>query len=279
MKPEKRNTPFKKRDDKSSLPRKKAPQKKFEAPTETSRQPISEEMRLNKFIAHSGVCSRRDADTLIAEGRIKINNKVVTELGHKVQPDDHVHLDGKPLHVQRFVYLLLNKPKDYITTMEDTHERKTVMEIIGDACSERIFPVGRLDRNTTGLLLFTNDGDLAGKLSHPSSRVKKVYEVTLNKPIEEEHFLAIQQGIKLEDGPVKVNSIAIISPDQYVLGLEIHIGKNRIVRRIFEHFGYEVDRLDRTTYAGLTKKNLPRGKWRMLDEKEVAFLKTVKSKR
>ncbi len=278
MKPEKRNTPFKKREDKNSVPKKKAPQKKFEAPAETSRQPISEEMRLNKFIAHSGVCSRRDADSLIAEGRIKINNKVVTELGHKVQPDDHVHLDGKPLHVQRFVYLLLNKPKDYITTMEDTHDRKTVMEIIGDACSERIFPVGRLDRNTTGLLLFTNDGDLAGKLSHPSSRVKKVYEVTLDKPIEEEHFLAIQQGIKLEDGPVKVNSIAVISPDQYVLGLEIHIGKNRIVRRIFEHFGYEVDRLDRTTYAGLTKKNLPRGKWRMLEEKEVAFLKTIKSK-
>ncbi len=278
MKPEKRNTPFKKREDKNSVPKKKAPQKKFEAPAETSRQPISEAMRLNKFIAHSGVCSRRDADSLIAEGRIKINNKVVTELGHKVQPDDHVHLDGKALHVQRFVYLLLNKPKDYITTMEDTHDRKTVMEIIGDACSERIFPVGRLDRNTTGLLLFTNDGDLAGKLSHPSSRVKKVYEVTLDKPIEEEHFLAIQQGIKLEDGPVKVNSIAVISPDQYVLGLEIHIGKNRIVRRIFEHFGYEVDRLDRTTYAGLTKKNLPRGKWRMLDEKEVAFLKTVKSK-
>ncbi len=278
MKPEKRNTPFKKKDDKNATPKKKAPQKKFEAPTISSRQPISEEMRLNKFIAHSGVCSRRDADTLIAEGRIKINNKVVTELGYKVQPDDHVYLDGKPLHVQRFIYLLLNKPKDYITTMEDTHERKTVMEIIGDACSERIFPVGRLDRNTTGLLLFTNDGDLAGKLSHPSSQVKKIYEVTLNKPIEEEHFLAIQKGITLEDGLVKVNSISIISPDQYVLGVEIHIGKNRIVRRIFEHFGYEVDRLDRTTYAGLTKKALARGKWRMLEDKEVSFLKTIKSK-
>lgn len=279
MKPEKRNNPFKKKDDNNTSPKKKVPQKKFEAPATVSRQPLSEEMRLNKFIAHAGVCSRRDADSIIAEGRIKVNNNVVTELGYKVQPDDHVHLDGKPLHVQRFIYLLLNKPKDYITTMEDTHDRKTVMEIIGDACSERIFPVGRLDRNTTGLLLFTNDGDLAGKLSHPSSQVKKVYEVTLDKPIEEEHFLAIQKGIKLEDGPVKVNSIAIISPDQYVLGVEIHIGKNRIVRRIFEHFGYEVDRLDRTTYAGLTKKNLARGKWRMLDEKEVSFLKTIKSKK
>lgn len=279
MKPEKRNTPFRKKDDKNPLPKKTSPQKKFEVPAESSRQPISEEMRLNKFIAHSGVCSRRDADTLIAEGRIKINNKVVTELGYKVQPDDHVHFDGKPLHVQRFVYLLLNKPKDYITTMEDTHDRKTVMDIVKEACSERVFPVGRLDRNTTGLLLFTNDGDLASKLSHPSSQVKKVYEVTLDKPIEEEHFLEIQKGIKLEDGPVKVNKIAITSPDNYVLGLEIHIGKNRIVRRIFEHFGYEVDRLDRTTYAGLTKKNLARGKWRMLDEKEVAFLKTTKSKK
>ena len=279
MKPEKRNTPFKKGKDKTPLPKKFAAPKKFVAPTETSQQPISDEMRLNKFIAHAGVCSRRDADTIIAEGRIKVNKTIVTELGFKVQPEDQVFLDGKPIHVQRFVYLLLNKPKDYITTMEDTHDRKTVMEIIGDACSERIFPVGRLDRNTTGLPLFTNDGDLAGKLSHPSSQVKKIYEVTLDKPIEEEHFLAIQKGIKLEDGPVKVNNIAVISADQYVLGLEIHIGKNRIVRRIFEHFGYEVERLDRTTYAGLTKKNLPRGKWRMLDPKEVSFLKTIKSKK
>lgn len=229
--------------------------------------------RLNRYIANSGVCSRREADELIARGDISVNGKVVTEMGHKVKPGDTVKYGTKVLNPERFAYVLLNKPKDYITTTEDPEERRTVMELVADAGNFRLYPVGRLDRNTTGLLLLTNDGELADKLTHPSNNVRKIYQVELDKPITDEHFEAIQQGIELEDGLIKPDALSIVTPDAQVIGIEIHSGRNRIVRRMFEHFGYEVIKLDRTTFAGLTKKDLPRGKWRFLDPKEVVKLK------
>jgi 23S rRNA pseudouridine2605 synthase len=228
-------------------------------------------IRLNKYIANAGVCSRREADELIAKGLIKVNGKVITEMGYQVKPSDKVSYQGKILSREKLVYILLNKPKNCITTTDDPEERTTVMEIVKDACEERIYPVGRLDRNTTGLLLLTNDGDLAKKLSHPSSNIKKVYQVTLDKPITEEDFLAIEKGLELEDGFIKPDALALLTPN--TLGIELHSGRNRIVRRIFEHLGYQVEKLDRTMYAGLTKKDLPRGKWRFLTQKEVIMLK------
>lgn len=233
----------------------------------------SESIRLNKFIANAGICSRREADELILSGAIKVNGKVVTEMGFKVKPDDVVKYGDKLLKREHLVYLLLNKPKDFITTMDDPQERKTVMQLVKNACKERIYPVGRLDRNTTGLLLLTNDGELAKKLSHPSHQVKKVYQVDLNKPLTDDDFEKILQGVELEDGKATVDELAILSSDGITIGLSIHIGKNRIVRRIFEHLGYDVVKLDRAMYAGLTKKDLPRGKWRFLTEKEVLGLK------
>ncbi|GAB3706184.1 pseudouridine synthase [Spirosoma flavus] len=230
-------------------------------------------IRLNRYIANSGVCSRREADELIARGDISVNGKVVTEMGYKVKDGDTVKYGTKVLNPERFVYVLLNKPKDYITTTDDPEERKTVMELVADAGNYRMYPVGRLDRNTTGLLLLTNDGELADKLTHPSNNIRKIYQVELDKPMTTEHFEALQQGIELEDGPIKPDAISIVTPDAYVVGIEIHSGRNRIVRRMFEHFGYEVSKLDRTTYAGLTKKELPRGKWRFLEPKEVIKLK------
>ena len=233
-------------------------------------------VRLNKFIADAGVCSRRDADELIKKGVIKLNGKTVTEMGVRVSANDEVFYKGKKLQKERFVYILLNKPKDYITTTEDPQERKTVMSLVKEACNERIFPVGRLDRQTTGLLLFTNDGQLAKKLTHPSHNIRKLYEATLNKPLEEEHFLKIKEGFELEDGAVTVDDIALSVEGDHIIGLEIHIGRNRIVRRIFEHFGYEVVKLDRVVYAGLTKKNLARGQWRYIGEKELVRLLNYK---
>ena len=233
--------------------------------------------RLNRYIANSGVCSRREADELIARGDISVNGKVVTEMGYKVKEGDTVKYGTKVLNPERFVYVLLNKPKDYITTTEDPEERKTVMELVADAGNFRMYPVGRLDRNTTGLLLVTNDGELADKLTHPSNNIRKIYQVELDKPITEEHLNTIKQGIELEDGPIKPDAVSIVTPDAYVVGIEIHSGRNRIVRRIFESLGYEVTKLDRTTYAGLTKKELPRGKWRFLDPKEVVKLKYLNS--
>ncbi|WP_460907974.1 pseudouridine synthase [Spirosoma areae] len=233
--------------------------------------------RLNRYIANSGVCSRREADELIAQGDISVNGKVVTEMGYKVKEGDTVKYGTKVLNPERFVYVLLNKPKDYITTTEDPEERKTVMELVADAGSFRMYPVGRLDRNTTGLLLLTNDGELADKLTHPSNNIRKIYQVELDKPITNEHFEALKKGIELEDGPIKPDAISIVTPDAYVVGIEIHSGRNRIVRRMFESFGYDVSKLDRTTYAGLTKKELPRGKWRFLDPKEVVKLKYLNS--
>lgn len=244
---------------------KKAPQKK---------QPETGSlMRLNKYIAHAGICSRRDADQLILRGKIKVNGRKITELGYKVNPGDKVYYEDKLLSAEKLVYVLLNKPKDFITTTDDPQHRKTVMQLISKACEERIYPVGRLDRNTTGVLLFTNDGDLSKKLTHPSHQVNKIYQVELNKPIEEEDFERIKQGLHLEDGPVKVDDIAILDPEGYALGIEIHNGRNRIVRRIFESLGYDVSKLDRVMFAGLTKKDLPRGKWRLLKKSELINLK------
>ncbi|MGR3810132.1 pseudouridine synthase [Jiulongibacter sp. NS-SX5] len=232
-----------------------------------------EEIRLNKYIANAGLCSRREADELIASGMIKVNGKVVTEMGYKVKDSDTVKYGKDVLSRERMMYILLNKPKDFITTMDDPEERKTVMDLVSGACKERVYPVGRLDRNTTGLLLLTNDGELTEKLTHPSSNVKKIYQAELDKPFTEDHFDELKMGIELEDGFIKPDQLAYVTPDAEVVGLEIHSGKNRVVRRIFKHLGYEVTKLDRTTFAGLTKKDLPRGKWRFLSEKEVIMLK------
>jgi len=229
--------------------------------------------RLNKYIANSGICGRREADQLIAKGLITVNGEVTTELGLKVKKTDRVVYQGKKINPEKPVYVLLNKPKDFITTTEDPMERKTVMSLVNNACEERIFPVGRLDRNTTGLLLFTNDGELAAKLSHPSNQVKKIYQVTLDNPITHKHEEAIREGLTLEDGPVNVDDMQVLSKDRTIIGLEIHIGRNRIVRRLFAHLGYEVTALDRVMYAGLDKKDLKRGHYRFLSEQEVIRLK------
>lgn len=230
--------------------------------------------RLNKYIANAGVCSRREADILIANGAITVNGKMVTELGTKVMPGDIVKYDGQRLSNERKVYVLLNKPKDYITTMEDPRERKTVIHLLANAFRERLYPVGRLDRNTTGLLLLTNDGELTKRLTHPSHRVRKIYHVTLDKALTKNDLLAIASGVQLDDYTIKPDSIAYASPDsKKEIGIEIHSGQNRVVRRIFEHFEYKVTKLDRVLFAGLTKKDLPRGKWRQLNEKEISFLK------
>lgn len=233
-------------------------------------------IRLNKYIANSGICSRREADQLIADGKVKVNKKTVTEMGYKVMPKDTVYYEGNPVTREKLVYVLLNKPKGFLTTSEDPKERKTVMDLVGKACEERIYPVGRLDKNTTGLLLFTNDGDLVKKLTQPGHKLRKIYQIVLNKPIEEKDFQAIEAGLPLEDGLAQVEKIAILTPDLTTIGIEIVLGKNRMVRRIFEHLGYEIEKLDRTVFAGLTKKDLPRGKWRILKEKEVINLKHLR---
>ncbi|MEL7586768.1 MAG: pseudouridine synthase [Prolixibacteraceae bacterium] len=233
-----------------------------------------EEIRLNRFIANAGICSRRDADKLIAGGDISVNGTVVTELGAKVRRNDEVTYKGQPLSVEKKVYLLLNKPRGYVTTVDDPHAEHTVMELVGHACEERIYPVGRLDKETSGVLLFTNDGELAKNLTHPSYEKEKIYHVFLTKEFLDEHLEQVKKGIELEDGMVAADSVSYVDPlDKTQVGIEIHSGKNRIVRRIFEHLGYKVAKLDRVVFAGLTKKNLPRGKWRFLTPREVGFLK------
>lgn len=233
----------------------------------------SDEIRLNRYISIAGVCSRRDADKLIAEGKVAVNGQVVTEMGVKVRKADIVEVEGKIAVPERKVYLVLNKPKDYVTTVEDPQERKTVMSLIEGACQERIYPVGRLDRMTTGVLLFTNDGDLAKKLTHPSYEHKKIYHVFLNRALSLEDFAKISEGVELEDGLIAADEISYASDDKTEVGIQIHSGRNRIVRRIFEHLGYEIVKLDRVYFAGLTKKDLPRGHWRMLTAKEVNYIK------
>ena len=238
-------------------------------------QKPQEKMPLNKYLAHCGVCSRRDAATLIKEGKVKVNNDLVLEPGYKVQQEDKITVNGKKVSVSKnLVYILLNKPKDYITTTDDPQKRKTVLDLIKFATKERVYPVGRLDRNTSGVLLITNDGELAQHLTHPSNEVKKIYAVTLNKPLEKNDFDTILKGVVLEDGPAHVDVLAYADiKDKTQLGVEIHSGRNRIVRRIFESLGYDVKNLDRVMFAGLTKKNVERGKYRFLNEKEIRNLK------
>jgi 23S rRNA pseudouridine2605 synthase len=240
----------------------------------------SEDVRINKFIADAGVCSRREADKLIASGQIFVNEVAVTELGYKVKPTDIVRYNKKVLKRERFIYILLNKPKDVITTSSDEQGRRTVLDLIKDACNERVYPVGRLDRNTTGLLLLTNDGDLTTKLTHPKYNIAKTYLAEFEKGVTPEIIEQLRQGVTLEDGFVKVDSIEY-GDDGYnhkKVILEIHSGKNRIVRRLFEHFEYEVKKLDRVAFAGIKKGNLTRGKWRFLEGKEVGFLKSAVGK-
>jgi len=234
-----------------------------------------EQMPLNKFIAHAGVCGRREAAELVKDGKVTVNGDKVFEPGYKVSSKDKVIVKGKQVFLQRnAVYILLNKPKDYITTANDPQGRKTVLDLIKNATPERVYPVGRLDRNTTGVLILTNDGELAQKLTHPSFEVKKIYEVTLDKPVIKKDLEAILSGVTLEDGFVQADSVGYADDKQKnIVGIEIHSGRNRIVRRIFEHLGYDVKGLDRVMFANLTKKNVDRGKWRFLNEKEVRLLK------
>lgn len=234
----------------------------------------TEPLRLNKFLANAGVCSRREADEFIQAGLVTVNGEVVTELGTKILRTDEVKFNDAPVSLEKKVYVLLNKPKDYVTTSDDPQQRKTVMDLVKDVCPERIYPVGRLDRNTTGVLLLTNDGDLASKLTHPKFLKKKVYHVHLDKNLTAHDMDQIREGITLEDGEIKADAVEYADDrDKAQVGIEIHSGKNRIVRRIFESLGYRVTKLDRVQFAGLTKKNLRRGDWRFLTEKEVDMLR------
>ena len=235
---------------------------------------VTGEIRLNRFISQSGVCSRREADEFILAGVVTVNGQVVTELGTKILPTDEVRFNDEKLQGEKHVYIVLNKPKGYVTSLEDPHADKTVMDLLRDACSERVYPVGRLDKNSLGLLLITNDGDVTRQLTHPSYRKKKIYEVTLDKPLTRADMETLTEGITLEDGDIFADEVAYASEDKKTVGVEIHSGRNRIVRRMFEHLGYTVQKLDRVYYAGLTKKNLKRGEWRFLTKDEVMRLKT-----
>ena len=255
------------------------PETQNHKPETTNPKAETGSMPLNKFIAHAGICSRRDAVEIVKAGKVIVNGEKVLEPGHKVTDKDEIKVNGKKLFARRnLVYILLNKPKDFITTTEDPQGRKTVMDIVRNATPERVYPIGRLDRNTTGVLLLTNDGELAQKLSHPSYEIRKIYEVKLDKVLVKKDFDAIMSGITLEDGVIMPDLLAYADPkDKSIIGIEIHSGRNRIVRRIFEHLGYDVRNLDRVMYANLTKKNVDRGKWRFLTEKEVRLLKYLNS--
>jgi 23S rRNA pseudouridine2605 synthase len=234
----------------------------------------AELIRLNRFIAGSGVCSRREADEIIKKGLITVNGKQITDLGVKVSVADDVRYKNKRLTAEKKVYILLNKPKDYVTTVEDPHAEHTVIDLIGNACPERVYPVGRLDKSTTGVLLLTNDGDLAGKLTHPKYNRKKIYHVFLDRVVSKNDLFKLTEGIDLEGELVAADAVSYTdSEDRSQLGIELHSGQNRVVRRLFEKLGYKVKKLDRVYFAGLTKKNLPRGKWRFLTDKEVGMLK------
>ena len=253
---------FQKRDDKPKSYPKYNPDKQIG------------EMRLNRYIAQSGLCSRREADDYIQAGLVTVNGVIVTELGTKVMPADEGRFSDSVVKGEKKVYLVLNKPKGYVTTLDDPHATKTVMDLVKDACSERIYPVGRLDKNSLGLLIFTNDGDMTRQLTHPSYQKKKIYQVTLDKPLTRGDMDKISEGITLEDGEIYADEISYVKEDKKEVGIEIHSGRNRIVRRIFEHLGYVVQKLDRVYYAGLTKKNLKRGAWRFLTKDEVSRLKS-----
>ncbi|MBS4059202.1 MAG: rRNA pseudouridine synthase [Bacteroidetes bacterium] len=235
-------------------------------------------IRLNKYLADAGICSRREADKLIQAGTVTVNGEIVTELGTKVSIFDKVIYGGQALKREKLRYVLLNKPKGYITTSDDPFDRKTVMELVANACEERIYPVGRLDRNTLGLLLLTNDGDLAKRLTHPKHGVKKLYHVELDKPLTKNDLLRIADGLELEDGLIQVDAVSYVeaAESKKEIGIQIHSGKNHIVRRIFEHLGYKVEKLDRVDFANLTKYNLPRGRWRHLTPQEITLLQRIK---
>jgi 23S rRNA pseudouridine2605 synthase len=232
-----------------------------------------EDIRLNKYLSNAGICSRREADVLIQTGVVTVNDVIVLEMGYKVLPGDKVRYDGETINAEKKRYVLLNKPKDFITTMDDPWGRKTVMSLVAKACKERVYPVGRLDRETTGLLLFTNDGDMAKKLTHPRHKSAKIYHVELDKPVKLEDLQKLLTGIELEDGKTFFDKAEYVKESSREIGVELHSGKNRIVRRMFESMGYTVVKLDRVQFAGLTKKDLPRGHYRHLTEKELAFLK------
>lgn len=236
-------------------------------------------IRLNKYLANAGICSRREADTLIATGVVTVNGKIITEMGFKVSPDDKVNFGGETIRSEKKVYLLMNKPKDFITTLDDPFGRKTVLQLLGKL-KERVYPVGRLDRATTGLLMLTNDGDLTKKLTHPKFGVKKIYHVTLEKPVKENHLQHLLDGFELEDGYTQADVARYVGDgkDKKQVGIELHSGKNRIIRRMFEHLGYTVIKLDRVYFAGLTKKDLARGQWRFLTQKEVSMLQMNSNK-
>ena len=266
------------RSGEEGKPGKKDFRKSFPSKKKPNLPKFDEEVRLNKYLAHAGVCSRREADTLIQAGAVEVNGQVVTELGVKVNPNkDTIKYGGETLRLETKRYVLLNKPKDFITSVTDPHGRRTVMQLVKSACKERVVPVGRLDRQTTGLLLFTNDGDLAKKLTHPRFRIKKVYHVVLDKNFSTDHMEQLRQGITLDDGLIKPDKVEFVK-ETYggrEVGIEIHSGRNRIVRRIFEYFGYNVIKLDRVMFGFLTKKDLPRGHYRHLTEMEVQNLKNL----
>ena len=246
------------------------------APVEYAPTPATE-IRLNKYIADAGICSRRNADMYISAGNVTVNGEVMTTLGYRVKPTDEVRFDGKLLSSEKKEYILLNKPKGFITTTNDEKGRKTVMDLVANATNARILPVGRLDRATTGLLLMTNDGELTKKLTHPTHGVRKIYHVILDRKLEYKDFIAIEQGLELEDGFIQVDEISYVDQKpKNEIGIKIHSGRNRIVRRIFEHLGYQVDKLDRVVFAGLTKKDLPRGHWRRLTQQEVINLRNMR---
>jgi 23S rRNA pseudouridine2605 synthase len=238
----------------------------------TTREP--DIIRLNKFIANSGLCSRRDADEHIRNGLITVNGKVIADLGTKVKMTDEVRFRNKKLSAEKKVYILMNKPKDYVTTVEDPHADRTIIDRIGDKCTERVYPVGRLDKATTGVLLLTNDGDLAGRLIHPKYNRKKVYHVFLDKPVTRNDLFRLTEGIEIDGIKITADAVSFSDPeDRSQVGIELHSGQNRVIRRMFEALGYNVKKLDRVYFAGLTKKNLPRGKWRFLTDKEISMLK------
>ena len=255
-------------------PGKKDIRKKNSLPP-AGKKKVDESIRLNRFIAHCGICSRREADNLISSGQIMVNGKVVTDLGTKVIPGDDVRYKNKRLRSEKKVYILMNKPKGYVTTVEDPHADKTVLDLIGnEKCPERVYPVGRLDKSTTGVLLLTNDGDLAGKLTHPRYKRKKIYHVFLDRDVTRNDLFGLTGGIDLEGEIIAADAVSYADPeDKTQIGIEIHSGQNRVIRRLFEKLGYKVVKLDRVYFAGLTKKNLPRGKWRFLTDKEISMLK------
>ncbi|MCK5824370.1 MAG: rRNA pseudouridine synthase [Ichthyobacteriaceae bacterium] len=250
--------------------------KKVESQANVEKRVEKEGIRLNKFIANAGICSRRDADKHIVAGSVTVNGKVVDSMGYRVMPNEEVKFDGTTIQSEKKVYLVLNKPKNFITTIDDTHGRRTVMDLLGGVGKERIYPVGRLDRNTTGVLMFTNDGEMTKRLTHPQYGVKKMYHVSLDSKLTQADLEKILEGVHLDDGTVFVDSLSYVNnAPKNEIGIEIHSGKNRVVRRIFESFGYEVTKLDRVTFASLTKKNIARGQWRFLTEEEVNFMKML----